>query len=83
MISSRQVVECLLDQPLTGFQAVHLMGNHEYALLNNAEDFNPNARAAIDWTRDQINAGDGDKDRSYDYWDFLGGLEPMLAEAEK
>jgi predicted phosphodiesterase len=56
-----------------------LQGNHEYALLNNAEDFNPNARRAIEWTRDAINSGT-DKDRSYDYWDFLAGLEPELVE---
>ncbi len=33
-----------------------------------------------EWTREQINGGAGDKERSYAYWDFLGGLEPMLAE---
>lgn len=56
-----------------------LQGNHEYALLNNAEDFNPKARAAIDWTRDAINAAE-DKETTYDYWDFLSGLEPALIE---
>lgn len=72
---------CTEDATFGGLEpGLCLMGNHEYALLNNAEDFNPNARAAIDWTRDQINGGGGDKDRAYVYWDFLGGLEPMLAE---
>lgn len=52
-----------------------LQGNHEYALLNSAEDFNPKARAAIDWTREELNRGE-DKERSYAYWDFLGELEP-------
>ena len=57
-----------------------LQGNHEYALLNSAEDFNPRARAAIDWTREDLSQGD-DKERRYAYWDFLGSLEP-LAEDE-
>lgn len=52
-----------------------LQGNHEYALLNTAEDFNPKARAAIEWTRDALNDGDS-RERSYAYWDFLGALEP-------
>jgi diadenosine tetraphosphatase ApaH/serine/threonine PP2A family protein phosphatase len=55
-----------------------LQGNHEYALLNSAEDFNARARAAIEWTREELNrdAGD-DKERRYAYWDFLAGLEPV------
>ena len=32
-----------------------LMGNHEDALLKGAENFNPKARAAIDWTRNILN----------------------------
>jgi diadenosine tetraphosphatase ApaH/serine/threonine PP2A family protein phosphatase len=54
-----------------------LQGNHEYALLNSAEDFNPKARAAIEWTRDEINRSDDDRARSWDYWDFLAELEPL------
>jgi diadenosine tetraphosphatase ApaH/serine/threonine PP2A family protein phosphatase len=54
-----------------------LQGNHEYALLGSAEDFNPRARAAIDWTREELNRGDDeDKERRYAYWDFLAALEP-------
>ena len=56
-----------------------LQGNHEFALLSSGEDFNPNARRAIDWTREQLNHV-GDKQRSYTYWDFLSALEPMLVE---
>jgi predicted phosphodiesterase len=52
-----------------------LQGNHEYALLNSAEDFNSRARAAIDWTREELNRGD-DKERRYAYWDFLAALAP-------
>ena len=51
-----------------------LQGNHEYALQNSAEDFNPKARAAIEWTRDDINGDYSDQNMAY--WDFLDGLEP-------
>jgi diadenosine tetraphosphatase ApaH/serine/threonine PP2A family protein phosphatase len=52
-----------------------LQGNHEYALLTSAEDFNPKARSAIEWTRTALNEGE-DRERSYLYWDFLGSLAP-------
>jgi len=52
-----------------------LLGNHEHALLNTAEDFNPKARQAIDWTKEELNNG-GDREASYAYWDFLAELEP-------
>lgn len=54
-----------------------LQGNHEYALLASAEDFNDKARAAIEWTREAIGAG-GDRGQAHAYWDFLGSLEPAL-----
>jgi predicted phosphodiesterase len=57
-----------------------LQGNHEYAVLSSGEDFNPNARRAIDWTRDQINQGGVSGERALAYWDFLGGLEPFAVE---
>jgi predicted phosphodiesterase len=51
-----------------------LMGNHEHALINSPEDFNPKARAAIEWTRDEL--GRGGRERGFAYWDFLGELSP-------
>jgi predicted phosphodiesterase len=56
-----------------------LLGNHEQALLESPEDFNPSARAAIEWTRDVLN-GKTSRDRSNSYWDFLGGLVPEHSE---
>lgn len=35
---SRQVIERLIDQPLPGFEAVHLLGNHEDSLLRFLDD---------------------------------------------
>jgi len=58
-----------------------LQGNHEFALLNSAEDFNPSARQAIEWTRDRFN-GSEDPDRDLEIWDFLSGLEPAVVEAD-
>jgi diadenosine tetraphosphatase ApaH/serine/threonine PP2A family protein phosphatase len=57
-----------------------LLGNHEAGLLSGGGDFNPHARAALDWTREEINRSEGDRARSYAYWDFLGGLEPLAVE---
>ncbi|MEM9382622.1 MAG: metallophosphoesterase family protein [Planctomycetota bacterium] len=48
-----------------------LKGNHEEALLFSADDFNAKARAAIEWTREEIGR---DPARADDYWDFLGEL---------
>jgi len=41
---SKEVIEMLLDGPLTGFEAVHLMGNHEQLLMSFID--NPHAAAA-------------------------------------
>ena len=51
-----------------------LLGNHEQALMYHAEDFNPKARAAIDWTREELGR---DPERADDYWDYLGELEGL------
>lgn len=56
-----------------------LMGNHEFALLNSAEDFNPNARAAIEWTRGALGK-DVDAARVDEYWEFLARLSPLEVE---
>jgi serine/threonine protein phosphatase 1 len=42
---SRAVVDLLLDEPLPGFQAIHLKGNHEQALL----DFLGDSAVAPEW----------------------------------
>jgi diadenosine tetraphosphatase ApaH/serine/threonine PP2A family protein phosphatase len=55
-----------------------LMGNHEEAVLYYGEDFNPKAREAIDWTRDQLNRADRPKEENYDLWNFLGVMEQII-----
>jgi predicted phosphodiesterase len=54
-----------------------LRGNHEEALLFSAEDFNPKARAAIEWTRAEVGR---DPERADSYWDFIGALEPSTSD---
>lgn len=53
-----------------------LQGNHEFALLHSAEDFNPRARAAIEWTREALSDSE-DRELAYAGWDFLADLEPV------
>jgi predicted phosphodiesterase len=65
--------------PLALSDGLCLLGNHEYALLHSAEDFNPKARAALEWTREQLQSA-ADPERSMAYWDFLGSLEPMTTD---
>ena len=57
-----------------------LCGNHEEAVLFNAEDFSPKARRAIDWTREQLNSDEFDKEENYELWDFLGELRKRVRE---
>lgn len=57
-----------------------LCGNHEEAVLFNAEDFNPKARRAIDWTRKQLNSDEYDQEKNYELWDFLGELRKKVRE---
>jgi serine/threonine protein phosphatase 1 len=42
---SKQVMDLLIEQPLAGFDAVHLMGNHEQAML----DFLAHPQSAAAW----------------------------------
>lgn len=51
-----------------------LMGNHEEALLYGAENFNPRARRAIDWTREHLRT-DGDEETRKHRWNILNGLQ--------
>lgn len=48
-----------------------LRGNHEDALLNIAIDFNMDAAAAIDWTRNQLNDKAYPKMENHMLWNYL------------
>ncbi len=51
-----------------------IRGNHEDALLAGAEGFNPFARKAIDWTRDELKRMDPATGDGAEQWTFLTSL---------
>jgi len=55
-----------------------LLGNHEQALLEGAEDFNPRARAAIEWTHAELQR---DPDGARRWFDWIGALVPSAVDA--
>jgi len=60
----------------TGFNAL-LKGNHEEALCDEIEsqNFNPKAKKAVDWTRNQFSMLSDDKENNAKRWDVIGSLE--------
>jgi len=57
-----------------------LLGNHEHGCMFYASDFNPRARQAIDWTRDQLNRRDCPRDENNRLWNFLDRMEKTHEE---
>lgn len=52
-----------------------LLGNHEHGAMFYASDFNPRARAAIDWTRDQLNRRDCPREENMRMWNYLDSMK--------
>ncbi len=59
-----------------------LMGNHEEAVLYGAVGFNPKAKMAIDWTRDQLNDEAQPAEARNRRWKFLGDLRLSAEEQQ-
>ncbi|MBI4576398.1 MAG: metallophosphoesterase [Planctomycetes bacterium] len=87
------VVYCLGDvigygpQPIECLEIAYdfrfnLMGNHEEAVLFGAVGFNPKAKAAIDWTRDQLNGAGSDLDVKRERWNFIGEMKERYDEGD-
>ncbi|MHC4391028.1 MAG: metallophosphoesterase family protein [Planctomycetota bacterium] len=57
-----------------------LMGNHEEAVLYGAVGFNPKAKMAIDWTRDQLNDQNLPAEERNARWQFLSELNLTMKE---
>ena len=57
-----------------------IMGNHEHGSMFYASDFNPRARAALDWTRDQLNRKDCDRVENMTMWNFVGDMKERYRE---
>ncbi len=53
---------------------VNLLGNHEEAVLFGAIGFNPKAKIAIDWTREQLSLKSEPQEKNRRLWNFIGGL---------
>lgn len=64
----RACIELAKDFPL------NLLGNHEEAVLFGAIGFNPKAKVAIDWTREQLSLRTEPQDRNRMLWNFIGSL---------
>ncbi|MBI4584399.1 MAG: metallophosphoesterase family protein [Planctomycetes bacterium] len=62
---------------------INLLGNHEEAVLMGAIGFNPKAKAAIDWTRDQLNLDSQPVEKNRQLWNFLGSLKRRHLDGEK
>ncbi len=71
-------LDCL-DMARTKFKFA-LLGNHEEAVLYGAVGFNPKAKAAIDWTRDQFMADGEEEELRNARWQFLGELPESVDE---
>jgi diadenosine tetraphosphatase ApaH/serine/threonine PP2A family protein phosphatase len=54
---------------------VCLMGNHDEAVLKEAYGFNPVAKAAVTWTRDQLRPGILSGKAKKDRWKFIQNLK--------
>ena len=52
-----------------------LLGNHEQGAMFYASDFNPRARAAIDWTRDQLSRRDCPREENMQFWNYLDSMK--------
>lgn len=52
-----------------------LMGNHDEAVLKEAYGFNPVARTAVNWTRNQLRPSFLSRRTKKDRWKFLGNLK--------
>ena len=59
-----------------------LQGNHEGGLLHFAEDFNPRAREALEWTRDQLNDANRDKEIRFGFWQRLDEMETLVKKGD-
>jgi len=61
---------------------VAIMGNHEEAVMFYGEDFNPKARASLEWTKDQLNSTEYDRTANYDLWNFLGTMQQTVEDGD-
>jgi predicted phosphodiesterase len=61
---------------------VAILGNHEEAVMFYGEDFNPKARASLEWTKEQLNSTEFDRTENYDMWNFLGTMQQVVEDED-
>jgi predicted phosphodiesterase len=61
---------------------VAIMGNHEEAVMFYGEDFNPKAKASLEWTKDEMNSSAYDRTENYDLWNFLGTMQQVVEDGD-
>lgn len=61
---------------------INVLGNHEQAAMYYPEGFNPKARAALEWTRAQLNDGEAPREENWKLWGFLGNLPTRVEEGD-
>jgi predicted phosphodiesterase len=61
---------------------VAIMGNHEEAVMFYGEDFNPKARASLEWTKDELNSTAYERTKNYDLWNFLGTMQQVVEDGD-
>ena len=61
---------------------INLLGNHEEAVLFGAIGFNPKAKIAIDWTREQLSLSSEPEEKNRELWNFIGGLARQHHDGE-
>jgi diadenosine tetraphosphatase ApaH/serine/threonine PP2A family protein phosphatase len=57
-----------------------LMGNHEQAVLQGAQGFNPKARKAVEWTKEQLTHASFDPEQNLVFWKYLNAMPEKLEE---
>ncbi len=72
--------ECL--ERIMDICEVCLLGNHEQGAMFYAADFNPKARAAIEWTKDQLNSKDRGRDENFRLWNYISSMPERWSEGE-
>lgn len=61
---------------------ISIMGNHEEAVMSYREDFDPKAKANLEWTKDQLNSPAFDRTENFDLWNFLGTMQQVVEDGD-
>lgn len=57
-----------------------ILGNHEMAIMGEQEDFNERAKAAVQWTKNQLAIRGKAAGVNKKLWDFLGRMKKIMVE---